>query len=63
MASRRLKTDRFFTNDYNPEVYSPVGLEWVQKHTMADVLLRHHPELATALDGSANAFAPWRKAG
>jgi hypothetical protein len=29
---------------------------------MADVVVRHHPELATALDGSTNAFAPWRKA-
>ncbi|HEV7192978.1 MAG TPA: peroxidase family protein [Jatrophihabitantaceae bacterium] len=63
MASRRLKSDRFFTNDYSPEIYSPVGLEWVEKHTMADVLVRHHPELAVALEGSKNAFAPWRKAG
>jgi hypothetical protein len=30
---------------------------------MADVLVRHHPELAVALEGSKNAFAPWRKAG
>ena len=28
---------------------------------MSDVLLRHHPELAPALDGVENAFAPWRK--
>jgi hypothetical protein len=28
---------------------------------MGDVLLRHHPELAPALEGSENAFAPWRK--
>jgi hypothetical protein len=63
MASRRLKSDRFFTNDYNVDVYSPVGLDWVERHTMADVLLRHHPELATALDGNTNAFAPWRKVG
>jgi len=63
MASRRLKSDRFFTDDYSPEVYSPVGLEWVDNHTMADVIIRHHPELANALDGVANAFAPWKKAG
>ncbi len=25
MASRRLKSDRFFTDDYTPEVYTPVG--------------------------------------
>ena len=26
MASRRLKSDRFFTRDYRPEVYSPRGV-------------------------------------
>ena len=26
---------------------------------MVDVLLRHHPELAPALEGVANPFAPW----
>src|SRR6266540_3591011 len=63
MASRRLKSDRFFTNDYTPEVYTPEGIEWVEGNTMVDVLLRHHPELAPALDGAKNAFAPWRKLG
>ncbi len=63
MASRRLKSDRFFTNDYNPEVYTPEGIEWVESNTMVDVLLRHHPELAPALDGVENAFAPWNTLG
>jgi hypothetical protein len=61
MASRRLKSDRFFTDDYSPDVYTPEGLEWVEENTMSDVLLRHHPELAPALDGVENAFAPWKK--
>jgi len=61
MASRRLKSDRFFTNDYTPEVYTPQGLEWIRKTTMSSLLLRHHPELAPALEGVKNAFAPWRK--
>ncbi len=61
MASRRLKSDRFFTDDYSPDVYTPEGLAWVERNTMSDVLLRHHPELAPALDGVQNAFAPWRK--
>jgi hypothetical protein len=61
MASRRLKSDRFFTNDYTPEVYTPEGLEWIEESTMVDVLLRHHPELAPSLWGVKNAFAPWRK--
>lgn len=60
MASRRLKSDRFFTNDYNPEVYTPKGMAWVEDNLFADVVLRHHPGLAPALEGSENAFAPWR---
>lgn len=59
MASRRLKSDRFFTVDYRPEVYTPEGLEWVDRTGMRDVLLRHHPELAPALEGARNVFAPW----
>ena len=61
MASRRLKSDRFFTRDYRPDVYSRAGYEWVQKTTMTDVLLRHYPELEPALRGVANAFAPWNR--
>ncbi|MGA5131451.1 peroxidase family protein [Streptomyces olivoreticuli] len=60
MASRRLKSDRFFTTDYRPEVYTPEGLEWIERTGMVDVLLRHHPELARPLHGVRNAFSPWR---
>ena len=63
MASRRLRSDRFFTNDYSPDVYTPEGIDWVERNTMGDVLVRHHPELAPALEGVENAFAPWRKLG
>jgi hypothetical protein len=63
MASRRLKSDRFFTRDYRPEVYTQTGLDWVSNTTMVDVLLRHFPELATALQGVDNAFAPWVRVG
>jgi hypothetical protein len=59
MASRRLKSDRFFTNDYTPEVYTPEGLEWVESNLFGDVVRRHHPELADAIN-PANAFAPWK---
>jgi hypothetical protein len=61
MASRRLKSDRFFTDDYSPEVYSAEGIDWVERNGMRDVLLRHHPELAPALEGVPNAFAPWNR--
>ena len=63
MASRRLNSDRFFTTDYRPEVYSEMGLRWVDENTFADVLRRHFPELGTALAGLPNPFAPWRRAG
>jgi hypothetical protein len=63
MASRRLKSDRFFTNDYSPETYTPHGIEWVESNLMGDVIRRHHPELAPALEGSENAFAPWKSVG
>jgi hypothetical protein len=61
MASRRLKSDRFFTNDYTPEVYTREGIEWVESNLFGDVVLRHHPELAPALEGVGNGFAPWNR--
>jgi len=62
MASRRLKSDRFFTRDYRPEVYTHDGLEWVESNSMRTVLLRHFPELEPALRGVENPFAPWARA-
>ncbi|GAC1390034.1 MAG: peroxidase family protein [Ktedonobacteraceae bacterium] len=62
MASRRLNSDRFFTVDYNPKVYSQVGFDWVVNNNMTTVLLRHFPGLAASLRGVDNPFAPWPKA-
>jgi Animal haem peroxidase len=59
MASRRLKSDRFIAADFRPEVYSPVGIDWVNDNGMMSVLLRHYPELKPAFRGVANPFAPW----
>jgi hypothetical protein len=59
MASRRLNSDRFFTRDFNDQVYTRPGIRWVQDTTMIDVLLRHHPELRPALRGVDNAFKRW----
>jgi hypothetical protein len=61
MASRRLKSDRFFTDDYRPEVYTEFGMDWIRNSSMKSVLLRHFPELGPALEGVANAFAPWNR--
>ncbi|WP_327342585.1 peroxidase family protein [Streptomyces europaeiscabiei] len=60
MASRRLQSDRFLTVDYRPEVYTPLGIDWVEKGGMNSVVLRHCPELAPLLPRDASAFAPWR---
>ena len=59
MASRRLKSDRFFTKDYTPEIYSRAGIDWVENNTMRTVLLRHYPVLAAPLYHVKNPFAPW----
>jgi hypothetical protein len=61
MASRRLKSDRFFTDDYRAEFYTDFGLEHIKDNSMLSVLKRHHPELAPALEGVTNAFQPWKK--
>jgi Animal haem peroxidase len=63
MASRRLKSDRFFTRDFTAEMYSQAGMDWISESTMATVLLRHFPNLAPALRGVQNAFAPWARVG
>jgi hypothetical protein len=61
MASRRLKSDRFFTDDFRPEVYTEFGIEYIRINTMLHVLRRHYPQLAPALEGIDNAFVPWKK--
>jgi hypothetical protein len=59
MASRRLNSDRFFTTDFTPQVYTKVGMEWIDANDMRSVLLRHYPGLRAAMRGVENAFAPW----
>ena len=63
MASRRLESDRFFTRDFRPEVYTQAGFDWVNENTMRTILLRHFPELEPALEGVENPFAPWTAVG
>jgi hypothetical protein len=63
MASRRLKSDRFLSKDYRPEIYTKEGFNWVEETTMIDVLTRHFPAVAPAMKGIETAFHPWRKAG
>jgi hypothetical protein len=60
MASRRLKSDRFFTTDYREEIYTGSGLEWIRRSGMKEIILRHHPALKFAFEGVRNPFAPWQ---
>ena len=62
MASRRLKSDRFFTYDFRPEVYTQrasTGSTTTRCGRAAAAL----PELEPALEGVANPFAPWKRTG
>lgn len=61
MAARRLRSDRFFTLDYTPAAYTPLGMAWIEEATMDGILRRHYPALAPALDGVANVFKPWMR--
>jgi hypothetical protein len=62
MASRRLKSDRFFTNDWGAHTYTDEGIQWIRDNGMGTILKRHFPQLAAALDGVENPFAPWKTA-
>ena len=37
MASRRLNSDRFFTDSFTDEVYTPEGMAWIAGNTMRSV--------------------------
>ena len=63
MAGRRIKSDRFFTDDFTPEVYTPAGIEWVERSLMRDVVMRHAPALARHFGDTRNIFFPWARAG
>jgi heme peroxidase len=63
MASRRINSDRFLTDDYNASVYTQAGIDWVEGTTFGDVVRRHYPTLAPALRGRRNAFTAWARAG
>jgi hypothetical protein len=59
MASRRLKSDRFYTTFWCKDTYTKEGLEWVDKNTMATVLRRHFLPIKRRLGKRKNAFQPW----
>jgi hypothetical protein len=61
MATRRLKSDRFFGDDFNAEIYTPAGFAWIKENGMRTVVARHMPELAHLFADTRNMFFPWAK--
>ena len=62
MASRRLKSDRFYTPDFTPEVYTPAGFAWVAGQQSAHACWSGtcrsmRPHFANV----RNVFFPWDK--
>ena len=60
MACRRLQSDRFLTVDFRPEVYTPLGMAWIERGSTADVVQRYCPQLTGLVGTGRAAFAPWR---
>ncbi len=61
MASRRIKSDRFYTTDFTPEIYTPAGFAWVQDNSLRTVLERHVPQTRAHFANVRNVFFPWDK--
>jgi hypothetical protein len=59
MAARRLRSDRFFTDAFTADTYTPEGMKWIADASMARLLRRHYPTLSGVLPDDANAFVPW----
>jgi hypothetical protein len=63
MASRRLKSDRFFSTDFTPEVYTPAGIQWVKEQNLRSVIERHCPSVRSQFAELRNVFFLWDRAG
>ena len=59
MASRRINSDRFLTDDYTAATYTQTGIDWIEGTRFVDVLQRHYPALAPSLRELENGFKPW----
>ena len=52
MASRRLKSDRFFTDDYGPEIYTEFGVDYIKKNSHVDHAQTPFPAAGAGVGGS-----------
>ncbi len=59
MASRRVQADRFYTEDFRPEIYTPEGIARVRNlNGMRELIERNAPELKSAVATRESAFHP-----
>lgn len=59
MASRRVQADRFYTEDFRPEIYTPEGIDRVVNlGGIKELIERNAPELKNALATRESAFHP-----
>ena len=56
-ASRRILSDRFLMEDFNANVYTQWGYDYVQRETFRTVIARHFPELEPRMP--ENPFSNW----
>ena len=59
MASRRLKSDPAFTDEWTPDVYTREGMRWIERRTMADIIADHLPTLRPLVRDVKRPFEPW----
>ena len=61
MASRRLNSDRFFTEAFTDDVYTPEGMQWVETPRWARCSRATAPSSHRTFD-LPNAFGIWKRA-
>lgn len=59
MATRRFKSDRFYTDDFNDKTYTPEGMQWIRDNLFGTVMVRHFPELKNKIGRVKNGFFAW----
>ena len=50
----------YSSRDYREEIYTKAGIDWVEENSMVNVISRHFPKVAFAMQGMDNAFQPWK---
>jgi len=60
MASRRLKSDRFFNEYYNEKYYTKAGYDYTVETGMKAIISRHYPELVPHFKHLDNVFFAWK---